>query len=195
MNRYIPEGAAKIASKNSSAVAYVYERAGKVYALGFYGKQTNPDFHHTFRSQEGRLKFVSKWFKDMDARAERKAAARAEKAAKLTQPHKLAIGDVLRSSWGYDQTNIDYYQVVELVGKRSVRIRKIGKEAVESGYMQGESVPAKDHFIGDAMLKQVSLYDNASVKIASYASAYKMEPKTVAGVAVGYAPSHWTAYA
>ena len=28
----------------------------------------------------------------------------------------LKVGDVLRSSWGYDQTNVDYYEVVELVG-------------------------------------------------------------------------------
>mgnify|MGYP001588521021 CR=1 FL=1 len=42
----------------------------------------------------------------------------AAKKAKMAEPIKLAVGDVLRSSWGYDQSNIDYYEVVALKGKR-----------------------------------------------------------------------------
>lgn len=39
------------------------------------------------------------------------------------------VGDILRSSWGYDQTNVDYYQVVSMT-KASVYIRKICKRSV-----------------------------------------------------------------
>ena len=35
---------------------------------------------------------------------------------------KINIGDIFYSSWGYDQTNIDYYKVKKLIGKASVEL-------------------------------------------------------------------------
>jgi hypothetical protein len=37
--------------------------------------------------------------------------------------------------------------------------------------------------------------EQGSVKIYSFASAYKMDPVTVDGKPIGYRPSSWTAYA
>lgn len=37
----------------------------------------------------------------------------------------VKVGDLFHSSWGYDQTNNDYFQVVALVGKSSVRVREV----------------------------------------------------------------------
>lgn len=42
------------------------------------------------------------------------------------------VGEILVSSWGYDQTNIDYYQVTK-VTKASVQIRKIAKSVIAGG--------------------------------------------------------------
>lgn len=33
-------------------------------------------------------------------------------AAKVNQPHTISKGTIIFNSWGYDQTNIDYYQVI-----------------------------------------------------------------------------------
>ena len=44
-------------------------------------------------------------------------------------PHDLKVGDILYSSWGYDQTNIDFYQVTA-VGVHSVKIREIEQKVV-----------------------------------------------------------------
>jgi len=45
---------------------------------------------------------------------------------KIEEPTRIAgpqVGDVLVSSWGYDQTNIDFYRVVSLTASgKSVRI-------------------------------------------------------------------------
>ena len=35
---------------------------------------------------------------------------------------KIKEGDIFYSSWGYDQTNIDYYKVTKLIGKASVEL-------------------------------------------------------------------------
>lgn len=37
----------------------------------------------------------------------------------------VQVGDVFRCSWGYDQTNEDFFQVVALVGSGSVRVRQV----------------------------------------------------------------------
>lgn len=37
----------------------------------------------------------------------------------------VKVGDIFHLSWGYDQTNNDFFQVVALVGKESVRVREI----------------------------------------------------------------------
>ncbi len=73
---------------------------------------------------------------------ERKRLAR----ARFQNPYK--IGDILHHSWGYDQTNCDFYQVVE-VKKASVILRKIGAKTVpgSEGFMSESLMPEKDAFI------------------------------------------------
>ncbi len=44
----------------------------------------------------------------------------------------LKVGDYLESSWGYDQTNVDFYKVVALVGKTMVSIVPVGSKLVGS---------------------------------------------------------------
>jgi len=58
------------------------------------------------------------------------------------------VGDILHHSWGYDQTNCDFYQVVE-VKKASVVLRKIGAKRVDGseGFMSESLMPEKDAFI------------------------------------------------
>ena len=42
----------------------------------------------------------------------------------------IKVGDVFGMSWGYDQTNNDFFQVVELVGESSVRVREINPRII-----------------------------------------------------------------
>lgn len=44
---------------------------------------------------------------------------------KLTNKFGVGVGDIFYASWGYEQTNADFFQVVELVGKASVRVREV----------------------------------------------------------------------
>lgn len=193
---YIPKkGAVKVASKASPAVAYLYGLFDRPCAMGFFGKAEKPAFQYRFASVERRNAYVAKWLRDMDAAQARKTQRQADKKAALAkQQEVLKVGDVLRSSWGYDQTNVDYYEVVELFGKRGVVIREIGCESEQTGWLQGNSVPAKGQYIGQPMRKQVN--ENGSVKVRDWGVwAYRMEPVKVAGVPVAYSPSAWTAYA
>jgi hypothetical protein len=53
----------------------------------------------------------------------------------------------LRTDWGYEQTNVDFYQVVRVVSAKSVELRKIAKETTEDGFMCGNTIALKDQFL------------------------------------------------
>jgi hypothetical protein len=95
----------------------------------------------------------------------------------------LKVGDILYSSWGYDQTNIDFYQVVE-VGDKTVKIRKVQQKVVSEGRGSESVVASPDHFVGPAMVKRVSQGD--CVRIESYASACKWDGHPKHQTAMGW---------
>lgn len=65
------------------------------------------------------------------------------------------VGDIVYDSWGYDQTNIDWYQVVKCTPK-SVVIRRIAGEITEKeNTMSGQSTPLIHCFTGTPIRKRV----------------------------------------
>lgn len=55
------------------------------------------------------------------------------------------VGDILTASWGYDQTNVDFYEVVA-VTKASVKIREIRGKIASSTGTQDVVVPAPGNY-------------------------------------------------
>ena len=84
--------------------------------------------------------------------------------------HGLKVGDILYSSWGYDQTNVDFYEVVALVGTTMVEIRERRSSVVEDGMMSGKATLGEGFASEKTMKKKVGAGD--SVKIESYAWAH-----------------------
>lgn len=40
----------------------------------------------------------------------------------------VSVGDIFVSVWGYEQTNVSFYQVIETKGKKTVVVRRIKSE-------------------------------------------------------------------
>jgi hypothetical protein len=59
------------------------------------------------------------------------------------------LGKVFYTSWGYDQTNVEFYQVVGLKGKKTVILKELECDYVASGDMQGKVTPKLDCFEND----------------------------------------------
>lgn len=190
---YIPKGARRVQHKHSSAVAYVYEHNGQLCAVAFHGRAQKPDWRYRFGPSNPTIAAVrenyvnrhfARWQEIEGSRQRRKA-----------EPHQLKPGDVLRASWGYDQTNIDYYEVIKLIGASMVEIREIegasANDGGPGGDMTGQCVPLPGAYKGEPMRKRA---DGDGVKIASYAWARKVEPQIIAGVPV-YPSSRWSSYA
>lgn len=62
-----------------------------------------------------------------------KAKAKAKATPKESKPNKFGVrvGDIFHMSWGYDETHNDFFQVVELVGESSVRVKCVCLEMIE----------------------------------------------------------------
>lgn len=73
------------------------------------------------------------WYGYKDEETVKAAIDKAEckKPESKTEPKQKAnkygvkVGDLFYASWGYEQTNVDFFQVVALVGGSSVRVREV----------------------------------------------------------------------
>lgn len=96
----------------------------------------------------------------LDGAKEAQPAPAVKAAPKAAPANKygVKVGDIFRATWGYEQTNNDFFQVVELVGTGSVRVREVYLPLIEStatGPMAEdrklkvvrEILPAADHSV------------------------------------------------
>ena len=75
----------------------------------------------------------------------------------------LSVGDVLYTSWGYEQTNIDFYQVVRVLNKKIV-VREIAKSYQETQFMAGDCVPLPNRFKSDEFMVSMTSAKTAKIK-------------------------------
>lgn len=119
--------------------------------------QSHAFANYSFRSPENREKYIEEQKANAKANAENKAMrqmAKQKANAEFINPYKA--GDIYYSSWGYEQTNIDWYQVTRVDGK-TVYIRPIAAHVQETGFMTGPSEPVRDHFTGPEEKKIVQI--------------------------------------
>jgi len=183
------KGRQRILAKDLSSCVYLYDSfGGKPCAKIFAGRATwkNPTWQYSYASVERRAESVAA---KMEAVAERVGAGRREIAKR-----ELEVDDVLSASWGYEQTNVNYYKVVELKGKASVMLVEVGSKDVPSeGFapMSGQCVPAPDVVLSDEpFLRRVN---GLGVKIDSSRWASKDFPEMVEGLKV-YKPQYYSSY-
>ena len=74
----------------------------------------------------------------------------------------VKIGDIFHYSWGYEQTNCDYFQVVALKGTKQVVIREIGYEITETTAIDSYRVKAVNE---NGAIKQVKGLKNGTIYI------------------------------
>lgn len=119
--------------------------------------------YYTFATEELRDKWIIKAsgtiLKNIRAAiAEKREKAETQKAARKAL--KIEIGAIFCNSWGYDQTNVDFYEVVEVSGCM-VTVREIASRDTDSGHDCGHCVAMPGEFIGEPLRKRVSVEGNS----------------------------------
>lgn len=146
--------------------------------MAFGGKRSKPDIYTNYRTAARRKEAVANIVANYKGDIERAAERRAKRTA---FEHSLKVGDFLYSSWGYEMTNIDYYEVTKVIGKKTVEIREVYSTIVkgENDHFAYDNVaPVAGEYKGKPMKKVVR--EGNIVTIASYANAYPWDgtPKT-----------------
>lgn len=99
--------------------------------------------YRTFATADGRELFLAHWKEQQDAKRAAKDAktqAKRDAVAAFVNPYKT--GDIFYSNWGYEQTNVEFFKVLE-ARHRSLKIVRIGEELKTDGAqaMSGEKSP------------------------------------------------------
>lgn len=117
----------------------------------------------------------------------------------MANKYGVKVGDIFKTSWGYDDTNTNFFQVVKLCGAESVRVREVYLPIVSEvqGFLSSNkicrivndicpttafSVFIKDQINGD--LKRIKNYGDAEhihpqFKLSSFADAWLVRGDTV----------------
>jgi len=165
------EGVKRTLFPTADAVIYSYDNSdGLPCAVGFTGRKIKASFRYRFEDAQRRVAYTDKWLARCIDQVAEKEKRQAEKRAFKTS---LTVGSILYSSWGYEQTNIDFYQVVEVSKSgKSVKIREIACDYTPTADMQGDNMPIVDRFIGEVISRRVSAcLGRDAIKLNSYSSA------------------------
>jgi hypothetical protein len=161
-------------------ISYVYDIIIVTYDKAF-GKVIRPcmqvwkqgaamsfaNFYYT--KPELREKAIEKYTGMAEDRVSRKIK---NTNARKNFKHSLKVGDILHSSWGWEQTNCDFYQVIEVI-KSFVVIQRIGSKSVRGSeaYMSDSRLAVKDSFLDEKPIRKKVLLNNC-VKINHSSTAY-----------------------
>lgn len=140
-------------------------------------KAFKPFANYSFKTSEDRERYIEQAIKNYEAGQATKAKWKADRKGSPEMMDQIKIGAIFHCSWGYDQTNNDYYQVIEKKG-RYVVIREIGShQSLDNpgNYAHGMAnhvVAAPNHFTGEPMTKLVQFSGGKPyLTMTSYSSA------------------------
>lgn len=136
MNRYIPENAETRNFPGAAIVAYCYDTGRGAAFLAYKGRQSKPKQHAAFSTVEGRDRALA-------SLVEQHESMEAWKRERKEAQHGLEVGDIVCSVWGYEQTNVTFFEVVRVPSGRSATLRELEAERVEDAphSMTGTATP------------------------------------------------------
>jgi len=148
---YLPRNA-EMFEKTKLMEVYTAINNGQLEAVGFSGKRQKPDFHYIFKSVEQFKKYYDKYYSKIAQLEIDKQSQKDKRRLERDQfLKKLIPGAILYTSWGYDQTRYDFYQVQKVVGSK-VTLQQLCKAQVDDEtncWSYWKVKPIKDSFKGE----------------------------------------------
>lgn len=179
--RYIPDGYVVYNPEigdypNDLFTVYIKDNGGFPLVMFFTGKRSQPTWHYKFRTMTDAGKKINESISRLMSWEDMKAKRKEERKDVIKD---IKVGDLFSSSWGYDQTNVDFYQVIEVKGK-TFTIRPIGGRSVpgsggDYNGMADKVVAVRDAFLED--LVRYPILKKRSLKLNSYSWLSKTDEK------------------
>jgi hypothetical protein len=137
-----------------------YGDRGQYTVKAWRGKAQKPFVYGLHRNEAAADAWIEQQ-KQLEAQSVNiKATRKAEKAVNAEKMREqLVVGTLLHYSWGYDQTNCEFYQIISRQGAKAV-IREIAGETVpgSEGFMSCSLTPCPNKFIGEPITKIIGAY-------------------------------------
>lgn len=149
-----PENASRY---NSLAWVKDVDERGRVHLMIWRGKARKPFANYLFPSDEKATLYLEAQMAHFDKVAVIESERAEERKSKtLAMRESLQVGTILHYDWGYDQTNVEFYQVVGRTAATAT-IRRIAAQSLgcEGNAMSDRCVPVRDEFIGKPMRKLI----------------------------------------
>jgi hypothetical protein len=178
----IPEGAIKVQPKGLDVVFYLYHNESpKPSAMCFIGSAGRPAWRCFYHNAKSREAAIARQIESCKVRADYMAKRKAE--AKVGA-HKIEVGHIFVTCWGYDQTNIEFFKVIAKKGETLLIVQEVEQIEANRGdevSMTGRAVPG-ENFAKDSKPYTVRAGE-AGIKVEGhYASLWNGKPVS------------WTAY-
>ena len=175
MNYRINKNAERFAKEVSATPKLVYNisqvafRLGDRYCIAAWTPgTTRPRYKYVASSQEMHDQHIAAILRAAEGFRQHDQAAT---AAAQTFRESLHVGDILDSTWGWEQSNIDFYQVIS-IRDSIVELRHLDQQTTETGFMCGVTIPIPSAFNCAARKYRIS---KDHVKISSCQRAYKWD--------------------
>jgi hypothetical protein len=141
LSRWIPENSTVVKEKSGLGIVFVYRKnmplkGERIVAVAYRGNAAKPSFHYCYKDAAAVDQAIRKFFSGLKQHRELVSKRRTESY----KPHTFKVGDIITNSWGYDQTNVDWYRVAR-TSKSYVWLQPIAGRTEETGFMSGNSTP------------------------------------------------------
>lgn len=100
----------------------------------------------------------------------------------------VEVGTIFESNWGYDQTNIDFYEVVKVSASgKTVVVQEIGSTSDYGGEGHNVVRPNREVRKGEPFRRKLDVWGGrANFSVASYATAFQWDGSLAYETAAGY---------
>jgi hypothetical protein len=164
---WVPKDAEYVNPDGTDLEFWLFEipgaRGTRYYAVGYMGKQSKPFMNFYYPKLVQREQAISQALKHRKDFFQRKTD---ESVAKKEFQTGLLYGDFLYTSWGYDQTQVEFYEIIDVVGDKMVKVREVAHKTVrEDSHGTYEMiVPISGKFVGPEMRVKVTTNDTAKIE-------------------------------
>jgi hypothetical protein len=161
----------------------VLKNEDRLIAVAWSGKRSKYDWYYRFRDKKQMDKYISDYFCKLEDRARLKIERKEQKKKEKQEFFdSIQVGDIFVDSWGYDQTNVDFYKVTKKL-KASIKVVKIGSETV-ADYTSAELVIPRESIHTSEEITKVP--QDGYIRTSSFSHAVPWSGKPMHETAAGW---------
>ena len=177
---HIPSSADEQRHDDLDLVFYCYlSSSDQPCAMSFEGRRLKPSFKLRFQSEERRKAYIDSWTDGRQKEVDIKIRQQKERAEFKTT---LTVGSIVSTSWGWEQTNVEFYEITKVKTAKKVCLREIQKKLTNaSGYssMADKVLPVPGAYLADdnEFEKIVSIGNRINISSCQTATPWNGKPQ------------------